>query len=201
MLNQVLPAAGAPSGASALLVEDEPLLQLRLRRALGQLGFRPQNVCVAGSLAQARGLLAGRVFVLAFVDLTLPDGQGGDLIADMRRLQPDACIVVGAAWSSSAAVLHALRAGASGYVHKERDDAEVIEVLGSAMRGGATIDPMMAQEILRAGLAKRFNAGELALLELTVQGRSHREVGASLGLARHEIEQRVHAIYCKLHVP
>lgn len=42
----------------------------------------------------------------------------------------------------------ALRAGATGYVLKERDDIEVSLSIRSVLRGGAPIDPFIARRIL-----------------------------------------------------
>ncbi|MPN11529.1 DNA-binding transcriptional activator DevR/DosR [bioreactor metagenome] len=195
------------TGQTVLLVEDEPLLQRRLVRALSELGFQEQDIQVASTVARALEAMAQRRFSMAFIDLALPDGSGIELIARMRLHHPQARIVVGSAWSSAASVLAALRAGATGYVHKERDDAEVREVLGSALRGGATIDPMMAREILRtctpggegAEVAVALDALDRKLLALTAEGCSHREIGAQLQISREEMEQRVRQIYLKLH--
>jgi DNA-binding NarL/FixJ family response regulator len=45
-------------------------------------------VAQTGSLEEARGMLEG--IDVAFVDLGLPDGYGGDLIRDLREANPRA---------------------------------------------------------------------------------------------------------------
>ena len=44
--------------APVLVVEDEPLIRQRLQSVLGQLGYTPDALLFAGSLAQARACLA-----------------------------------------------------------------------------------------------------------------------------------------------
>ena len=74
--------------APVLVVEDEPLLQQRLRGVLLQLGYAPDALVFAASLAEARACLAAQPVALALVDLALPDGSGMALIAQMRADDP-----------------------------------------------------------------------------------------------------------------
>ena len=67
-----------------LVVEDEPLLQQRLRGVLLGLGYAPDALVFAYSLAEARVCLAAQPMALALVDLALPDGNGMALIEQMR---------------------------------------------------------------------------------------------------------------------
>ncbi len=75
-----------------LLVEDHAAF----REALAfLLGGEPdlEVVAQAGSLAEARGTLGGSLDV-AVVDLGLPDGDGGELIGELRRASPGTAVLV-----------------------------------------------------------------------------------------------------------
>ena len=127
-----VPALALP--APVLVVEDEPLVRARLERLLHQLGYPADALLFAGSLAEARGRLADAPVALALVDLGLPDGNGIELIAELRAADPALGILVISAWSTEDAILAALRAGATGYLLKERDDLEVLISLRSVLR-------------------------------------------------------------------
>ena len=131
------------------MVEDEPEFQQRLRDVLLQLGYTPDALIFAATLGEARELLAQQSFVMALVDLALPDGNGREFINELRVQDPWVSILVVSAWSSEDDILGALRAGATGYVLKERDDFEVMLSIRSALRGGAPIDPFIARRILQ----------------------------------------------------
>lgn len=206
--------------APVLVVEDEPLLQLRLRTLLVGLGYAADALVFAASLAEARACLATQPVALALVDLQLPDGNGRELIEQLRADDPGLGILVVSAWSSEEAILGALRAGATGYVLKERDDIEVSLSIRSVLRGGAPIDPFIARrilELLPAAAPVTANAAaaetqaapdalealserESQILRLVADGLSNREIAEQLFLSRYTVESHVKRIYRKLAV-
>lgn len=203
--------------APVLLVEDEPLICRRLEGLLLQLGYAPEALVFAGTLAQARECLASQPFALALVDLGLPDGNGTDLIAEMHAEDPGLAILVISAWSTEDAILAALRAGATGYLLKERDDLEVSLSIRSVLRGGAPIDPFVARRIIEELRPRRAeppdavagDAGdsgetlsprESQILRLVSEGLGNREIAEELHLSRYTVECHVKHIYRKLAV-
>ena len=81
-------AAGTPS---ILVLDDNPHLREWLCRTLTTAGTEPVQ---AETLAQARELLAERVFDAALVDVVLPDGEGLPLALDLARQQPLTQVIV-----------------------------------------------------------------------------------------------------------
>lgn len=70
------------AGYRVLVVEDEVVNQLVVRRLLAQMGA---SALMAGTLAEAQALLQHTSFDAALIDLHLPDGSGADLIAALRQ--------------------------------------------------------------------------------------------------------------------
>ena len=74
------PLQGA-SDARLLVVDDEPDLRQLYELALVREGYQ---ILTAGTLAEARALMAERPFDVLITDMNLPDGQGLELLK--RRL-------------------------------------------------------------------------------------------------------------------
>jgi DNA-binding NarL/FixJ family response regulator len=100
-----------------MLVEDH----IAFRQALAfLLSHKPdlEVVAQAGSLAEAReAILEGRLDV-AVVDLGLPDGDGRELFAELRRSNPGVSVVVLSATIEAGHVEEVLRAGADAVLDK-----------------------------------------------------------------------------------
>lgn len=214
-----------PLPTPVLVVEDELLIQQRLARILAQLGYQPDMLCFAPTLAAARQLAGQRHHALALVDLGLPDGNGTQLIAQLRAQDAAMGILVISAWSTEEAILQALRAGATGYLLKERDDLEVMLSIRSVLRGGAPIDPFIARRVMTefqqllppvvapaavpADAVAEVDASagddvlsvrEIGILHHVASGLSHRETAERLHISRHTVEAHIRNIYRKLAV-
>jgi DNA-binding NarL/FixJ family response regulator len=215
MLNVGVSPAEQALPAPVLVVEDDSLMRQRLERILVELGYSHELVTFASTLAEARQSVSVQPLAMALVDLGLPDGNGIELISELRGKNPDVLILVISAWTTEESILGALRAGATGYVLKERDDLEVSLSIRSVLRGGAPIDPFIARRILmllptgkprkpdqptEAAEAAVLSAREGEILELVSQGLSNREIAEQLTISRYTVECHIKHIYRKLEV-
>jgi two-component system, OmpR family, KDP operon response regulator KdpE len=76
------------TGLRVLLVEDDALNQELVRVILGRSAdpvLAGAELVMAGSLTQARAILAADVIDVVLLDMQLPDGSGLDLAAEIRR--------------------------------------------------------------------------------------------------------------------
>ena len=82
-------------------------------------------VAQAGSLEAARSVL--KDFDVAVVDLGLPDGQGVDLIRDLRAAHPNCVVLILTGSSDPKEYAQAIAAGAAEVVRKSAGIREIIE--------------------------------------------------------------------------
>ena len=208
MLEEMEPVSLSP----ALVVDDEEAMQRRLGAVLESVGCPAASISCAKSVAQAREHMGGRRFGVVLVDIGLPDGSGTELITWMRAHRPQLPAVVVSAWRTEEVIVGALRAGAIGYLLKERDDLELALALRSIERGGAPIDPFIARRILallppaapQAALPAAsppppsLSGREKEILRLVAQGLSNREMAETLSISRLTVECHTKNIYRKL---
>ena len=199
-----------------LIIEDEGLIQERLKKILAELGYSEDMLIFAKNLQQAFVEIEQQPVSLALVDLGLPDGNGIELIEKLRAQDSNAMILVISAWSTQESLFSAIKAGATGYVLKERDDVEVKLSIRSILRGGAPIDPFIAQEILKQISAavipavadqkiidadmELLTSRETEILNLVAQGMSNREIAEQLFVSKYTVESHIKHIYRKLSV-
>ena len=199
-----------------LIVEDEYVIQCRVKNILKDLGYSDEVLLFANNVREAEYLLQQEPFCLALIDLGLPDGNGISIIEKIHELGSQTLILVVSAWSTQDSLLKAIKAGATGYVLKERDDTEVSLAIRSILRGGAPIDPFIAREILKQISSSEPSSSleqivldpeqesltqrEKEILSLVAQGLSNREIADELCVSRYTVESHIKHIYRKLSV-
>lgn len=108
-----------------MLVEDQPDFR-RLMVALLDRQPDLEVVAQAGSLTEAREHAADVRFDVAVLDLGLPDGNGADLISDLRGSNPDVAVLILSASLDPASLERAAQAGASEIMDKLSTPGELI---------------------------------------------------------------------------
>ena len=98
--------------APVLMLEDDVLMQTRLKCLLLELGYESDEIRICGMVAEALQADNTRNIALALVDLGLPDGSGITVIEALSLAQPDLPIMVISAWSDENRLFQALEAGA-----------------------------------------------------------------------------------------
>lgn len=177
-----------------MLVDDHTSFRLPLAIVLER---EPdlEVVAQAGSLAEAREILAGKEpkMDVVLVDLNLPDGSGVDLIGDLRDARPDAAALVLSAHSDPSQLARAIEAGARGIAHKSTSPLEVVESLCRLYAGEELLSLKEFTEAIRLVSRERQEDHEAQLITERLTSRE-REVLQSLaeGLSDLEIAERLY---------
>ena len=119
-----------------LVVEDHALVRSALRRML--LTLYPRfGVREAGDGASALALCREHEFSVVFLDITLPDASGLELIAPIIRLQPRSSVIVVSHHEAARYAAPSLAAGAFAYVAKDAICRELTQAIDRALQQGA----------------------------------------------------------------
>ncbi len=145
----------------------------------------------AGTLAEARGVLQG--VDLAVVDLDLPDGDGTELIGELRTANPRGMVLILTASADREVHARAVEAGACGVLHKSVRIKDVIGAAQHVMAGEPLLSPNETIELLRLAGRRRERDYEAqrAVEQLTPREREVLQALAE-GLSDKEIAERFH---------
>lgn len=119
-------APPVPEDASLLIVDDEANLRQQLAKAMDRRGFQTD---VAESVADGIRAVEAEPPKYAVIDLRLDDGSGLEVVEALRRLRPDARIVVLTGYGNIATAVAAVKAGAVDYLPKPADADQVAAAL------------------------------------------------------------------------
>ncbi|HEX8933783.1 MAG TPA: response regulator transcription factor, partial [Pseudonocardiaceae bacterium] len=148
-------------------------------------------VAQAGSLAEAREMLNG--VDVAVVDLNLPDGDGTELIGELRAANPQVTVLILTASADQSTHARAVEAGAAGVLHKSVGIWDIIDAVRRLEIGEMLLSPDEVGELLRLASQQRTQDREarLAIESLTPREREVLQ-GLAGGLNDKEIAERLY---------
>jgi DNA-binding NarL/FixJ family response regulator len=195
-----------------LLVDDhaasrEPLAEL--------LNRQPDMVVVgqARSLAEAQALLnEGIIAEVALIDLDLGDGNGTELIRDLRLRDPDAITLVLTASRDRTEYARAVANGCAGVIHKSASVRQIIDAIRLLAAGESLMTQEEVAELVRLWTTRRDEdeAARAALTNLTpreqeilqslAEGLGNEAISGRLSISPETVRVHVRNLLAKLGV-
>ncbi len=192
-----------------LIIDDHVLIREALRGVLKQLKGEATVVEASNWLEATQQFQQGAHFDLVVLDLTLPDRDGLEILAELRERFPAISIVVLSARHDRDIVAKALDLGALGFIPKSAQREVMLSAFNLVFSGGMYIppeilvrrEPVPAQAAAPARFVRRVSAVDLGLTErqmevlaLMMQGRSNKVICRTLDLAEPTVKNHVSAI-------
>jgi signal transduction histidine kinase len=109
-----------------LIVDDDQSTRKSLSLIFRKKGYQVE---MAGTGRQALKKVQGKIFNLALLDIKLPDIDGVELLAPMKKIQPDMAVIMVTAYASVETAILALNQGASFYITKPLNMDEVLSTI------------------------------------------------------------------------
>jgi two-component system response regulator RegA len=163
---------------SLLLVDDDKPFLDRLARAMETRGF---TVTACGSVSEGLDSIARHPPAFAVVDMRLGDGNGLDVISELKAKRPDARGIILTGYGNITTAVTAVKLGAFDYLAKPADADEIFHALMATQHDRAAVpeNPMSADRVRWEHIQRIY---ELC-------GRNVSETARRLGMHRRTLQR------------
>jgi len=194
-----------------LLVDDHSLFRRGVAAALADYSDI-QVVGEAGNGLQA--LVKARELVpdVVLMDISMPVCDGLEATKRIRMELPHVKIVMLTIAEEGQSLFEAIKGGAQGYLLKNLEPQELVEMLRGVVRGEAPISRTTATKILTEFTRQAQGADAVAqsktlptrrereVLALLARGTTNREIATALGISPSTVKNHLQNILDKLHL-
>ena len=131
---------------SLLIVDDDKAFCQRLARAMESRGF---TVATASSVAEGLAAVAGATPAFAVIDMRLADGNGLDIMSELKGRRADARAIILTGYGNIVTAVTAVKLGAFDYLAKPADADEIFNALMASQHDKAALpeNPMSADRV------------------------------------------------------
>lgn len=192
------------------IADDHPFLRLGIK---SMIDATPDMHC-CGEAESVAGTMAGIEDShpdLLLLDLCLGDGDGLELVKALKAQHEDLPVLILSQLDETLYAERALRAGAQGYIMKERATDDVLEGIRTILEGDLFVSKRVAALAVRRMVETRgetegtdvdmLSDRELQVFRLLGTGKGTRDIAGSLGLSFKTIETYRENIKHKLNLP
>lgn len=195
-----------PRTVRILIVDDHPVVREGLA---GMIATQPDLAVVgeAGNGVEAIRQAATLQPDLILMDLQMPTMDGAVAIRQILQENPRARVLVLTAFDTDERILHAVEAGAQGYLLKGAPRDELFRAIRVVAEGGSLLQPSVAAKLLtRVGQMlkqddqEHLTEREREVLELLAKGSRNKEIAERLFISERTVKFHVGIIFQKLGV-
>jgi len=161
------------------------------------------------AVEQARALVPDVILM----DVSMPGMTGIEATRMIKREIPHIGVIALTMYEEQQYIFDLVRAGATGYLLKDSDSAQIVAAIRAISRGESLIHPSVASKILaefsllsqgkgkrRTMLEHDLTDREITVLRLVADGKTNKEIANVLDLSEKTVKNHVRNIFHKLHV-
>jgi len=191
-----------------IIVDDHPVMRKGLSQVIND-QTDMEVIGEASNIPEALEKIQELKPDLVIVDISLGDGNGIELIKQIRSRGEEPRMLVSSMHDESLFAERAIRAGAQGYVNKHEDTGRLIQALRDVRAGRIALSEKMTDRLLNRVAGRHDDGGspldrltdrELEVFRLIGEALTTREIAARLELSRKTVETYRENIKAKLNL-
>lgn len=192
-----------------LIVDDHPIAAGGIERLIEH----DENIQVTVSLSALEALEIVRTeqFNLMLFDMKMKEIDGLGLCRQVLQIKPESCILILSGHDLEPYMNLILDSGAAGWMSKETNYKEMINIIYNAINGYSVISTRMLRQMRRTitrstatddrtDIGLMLNEREQTILLAASCGKLNKEIADDLHLSQRTVEKDLTAIYKKLGV-
>jgi DNA-binding NarL/FixJ family response regulator len=192
-----------------VLADDHAVVRKGIREFLEEEG----DISVVAEAAdgrQAVDLVAEYQPDVAVLDIQMPGMTGIEATRRIKAGHHGVRVLILTAYDDDPYIFALLQAGASGYILKTADSAELVHAVRAVYRGESALDATVTQKVVRKLTGGRplgadttvetLTDREVEVLRLAAKGLTNKAIGRALGISDRTVQGHLANIYGKLNV-
>lgn len=135
---------------------------------------------------------------IVILDLMMPNMDGGRATRAILADTPQTRIVILTTYATSAEIINALDAGASGALSKDTSNAELVQALRDILVGQQVLSPDIRDLILVNGSAHTLTPRQREILGYVAKGLSNHDIARLLDIGEDGVKFHLRSLFTKL---
>ncbi|MDO8142183.1 MAG: response regulator transcription factor [Candidatus Brocadiales bacterium] len=197
-----------------LLIEDHTIVRqgikqlLKLHDAYDVVGEASDGLC---AINEVKAMLPDVVIL----DISIPKMNGIEIAKQIRRISPDAKIIVLTMYESKEFITRMLDMGVSAYLNKESTDTDLVTAIESTIKGQVFLSPSVSRILVETLTGKKTDTlisdddkeaynkltdREKTILYMVAEGYGSKEISKFLSISVNTINNHRTSIMKKLNI-
>lgn len=191
-----------------LIIEDHPIVRKGFCMLINQ-DEELETIGEAGDYRSALEMVRTTAADLVLLDLSLGDGNGLELIKELKVINPNLPVLVVSLHDENLYAERALKAGAKGYIMKSEATENILIAIKKIINGEVFLSDAMRDNFINrmAGMDRKgaspvdiLSDREFEVFQFTGEGRTTKEIAELLNLSIKTVETYKSHIKSKLEI-